>query len=804
MRFSSLSKLIPLLLIGVLFASTVSPLFAQSPQSLSVSAIVPPTNPNDFQFDFEAEDTTTANPPNKILSYKITYGAKAIVGTTTNTTLVVHWDQALGPNGGQLVEYVMGSATSGYGNTPPIVDFMNKTLTWTIPALPAGTTDQTVQFKLKTTSNYPVEESVNFSLRATMANQYVSIPDKIITQTYQYVTPPPTAEIPAEPTTIVTTAPAQTSHSETNPTTIPNAPTIPPSTSSNPPQQTIQAPPQQVITDVSFTTISQDKTSLRITTKKPAKLLIKFGRSPRTLSESITSNRTTETNSLSIDDLLPATTYYAQIITTDQEGKITNSEIFSFRTADVSSTPKSEDNIAVLTSDGVILLSGNKNGQNKFPTALLTMNTPYEFTYTLKNKLALKSINAVVRNKVLGFNSLAHAQEQTSVTIPMKEKEPFVYVAGLKTAIPGDFEVFVRITDTHGNISEQKIGDMKVMSYLSVFDKTNKQPLRDARVSLSFYDSTTRKYQLLTSELFKRIVNPSYTNSNGQISVLLPRGKYKATISAFGYDEKTVDFTIGPNPGEEFPQIYLQKNQTSVINFIRYYQTSITDFFINVTRFLNSLSLSLRFFNLIAFTVIGSFVLISFLLFTIRTHIRFTHIPAFFFHNLEQLFQKTTATYIYGVVFDENKQPVTKAWIECIDNETGNVVEQLTTNKLGKFYFRNNKGHSLKIIITKDGHMPSTVFLNPSVELPEHGVQITLQTGEQHHQSAIKGVLAEQAKNIAGLFFEFMLIFSLLLEAFFFTLFTFTSTFPFFALSLFNLLLWVFFMRERFEQKFMR
>jgi hypothetical protein len=186
-----------------------------------------------------------------------------------------------------------------------------------------------------------------------------------------------------------------------------------------------------------------------------------------------------------------------------------------------------------------------------------------------------------------------------------------------------------------------------------------------------------------------------------------------------------------------------------------------------------------------------------------RTHIRFSHIPSFFFHNIERLFQKETPSIISGVVLDESRQPLTRAHIECLDAHTNKVIAHLDTNKAGKFYLKNFKGHSLKMVTTRDGYLQSVLFLHPDVEQLRDGLQIIMQSGVKHHPTML-AALGEQLENIAGMFFEFVLVFTLIIEVFFFSLFTFTSTLPFFLLSFLNILLWIFFIRERFEQKFVR
>lgn len=788
MRKVPISLFLCLIALFSLALNPVHTIILVANQTIGVSATVPP-KVTDFQFNLTSLDEQETVSQAQILSYQITYGAKSSAGVNAPATIVVDWSHAMAPDGSSLVEYIPGSATHAYGDTPSIVDIHRKTITWNIPVLPSSITDQKITFKFKTTKNYSETVTTPLTIRTTMSNQYVLLPEQSVTKTYSFTKPTSANKILTSPTIPPSTKPSL-------------PPIIAPTAIVSP---TISPTPSLTIADISLRSLSQAAATLAVRTTLPSKLLVNFGTSPRSLSESIALLQLNENNTITFTGLTPATTYYVQITATDPSGQRYTSEIFTFRTADQSQAPLLEDNIVVLTSNGDILLSDVKKQADKGqkPVALLTTDSNYEFTYRLKQRIPLTSITAIVRNKVLGITSTSYAQESSDLTIPMIEKEPLVYVANLKTFVPGDFEVFVKVVDTKGNILEQKIADVKVMPRLSIVDSQTKQPIADARVFLYFYNQKTHAYEQLSRTLFKKISNPNYTNMAGEVEINLPQGKYQANVSSFGYDEKVVEFILGPNQGEEFPQISLQKNPTSIANLIRYYNNATIDFIANFTRFLNSLSLSLRFFNLIAFVVVSSFIFISFLLFTMRTHIRFSHIPSFFFHNIEKLFQRATPTYLSGIVVDELNQPLTRAHIECLHAQTGKVLGHLDTNKAGKFYLKNFRGHALKLITTRDGYMESILLLHPDVEQIRDGLRIVMQSGVKHHPS-IMAAFWEQIENIAGMFFEFVLVFTLIIECFFFSLFTFTSTLPFFMLSFLNILLWIFFIRERFEQKFVR
>src|SRR5579885_1708452 len=88
-------------------------------QSLQVSATVPPRT-SDYQFDFSQTSGQTNVQQDQILTYQITYGARASAGQTTVLTLTADYSHD-SISGIDILDYVPGSASDGYGNAPPVV-----------------------------------------------------------------------------------------------------------------------------------------------------------------------------------------------------------------------------------------------------------------------------------------------------------------------------------------------------------------------------------------------------------------------------------------------------------------------------------------------------------------------------------------------------------------------------------------------------------------------------------------------------------------------------------------------------------
>ena len=130
-----MQKITALLLLSIVLLAT--PL-ALAQEAVTVTGTVAPKT-TDYEFVFATTETATAFPQNTLLTYEITYGAKASAGFTTPVTLVADWSEGKSSDGTYVVAF--SSAGNAYATTQPVVDLSNHTITWYIPSLPAGTTN---------------------------------------------------------------------------------------------------------------------------------------------------------------------------------------------------------------------------------------------------------------------------------------------------------------------------------------------------------------------------------------------------------------------------------------------------------------------------------------------------------------------------------------------------------------------------------------------------------------------------------------------------------------------------------------
>ena len=186
-----------------------------------------------------------------------------------------------------------------------------------------------------------------------------------------------------------------------------------------------------------------------------------------------------------------------------------------------------------------------------------------------------------------------------------------------------------------------------------------------------------------------------------------------------------------------------------------------------------------------------------FILFSFRTRVYLRHFLPFFTHHVKTIAQKRPLGTFCAIITDEQGKRLKGALISVLDDTTGDLLTSIASNTLGICYLFNPKEHkNLKLLIIKQGYMPKTVAVDADIADTQEGLTILV---KKRHKPTNPAVAAtwKLLEMIAGRFFEVSLFISLILELFFFSIYGLTKTLPFFALSLFNLILWIFYQREK-------
>lgn len=539
---------------------------------------------------------------------------------------------------------------------------------------------------------------------------------------------------------------------------------------------------------------------------------------------------------MTLSDLSPSTKYFFKVTAFNQGNKTSVSDIFAAKTAAVSEAPAIAVNTFTVTSANKILVSPTNSGLNNLTmqeqrTLVIPQATVYDLRFSLAKTKPIKSVKAFLRKKisVLGANTSILAQlfdlnnqnnyetqnnpfEMPSQTEPsnvnvrevsLTEIQPGIYYGRLISNLPiGEYELFAVAADSDGNISETKLSDVKVVSRFTTLSKDTKQPIENARIYLSFYNPGTKKYESLLPTLIS-ITNPSFTDSRGELPLVLPQGKYQALVSDLGYKDKTVNFVIGVGKTDGFPIVYLEKEGFNLLSSAVYYGRTIRDVYIYYTlQYFTALSKSLRYFNLINAATLGLFVIVTLLSFKFRTHIPLGSIFSYLIYHLRKMGGKNiSAFYLEGIILDEKtKKPISKAQVYLIDSNTHQTIRQTSTNVNGHFFFKLDKHENYEILTVKKGYEITPVIEAARETYTNTPIKISLRKSESKIGVA-NTLLTRLVEMPIGFLFEYLLMSSLISEVASIPYFGLTRTLPFIAISGFNFLLWALHLKQKSQSK---
>jgi len=790
-----------------------SPTFAD----VTTDVFVPP-RVTDFQFSTSINpDKSTPYNQNDEIEVKISYGS--LLKFDTPMTIVGQWSQ--GTIEGQayssvdVLDYIVGSASTAYGGTEPVIDTVNRTITWTIASFPAEITDQSVNFTLITNSNYSASQKVGFTIGAYLTDTGTTVNAVDLLRHYLYN--------PGSATT----------------STFAPSPTSAPTKTAAPASAPVAPTPEGFgIKTINIQEVSDESVTAYLLTNQQSTAKISYGTSPNSLNKSVTDSSFDLEHQIMLSNLLPDTKYYFKVTAVNQNGNTAVSDIFAVKTATISDSPIIAKDTFIVTSANKILVGPTNPAQNSLTvqeqkTLVIPQSVIYNFRFSLTKTKPIKSIKVVLRKKrnVLGVNTSILAQllginspnqdnliqenppEITPTTntndlnvteVGLIEIQPGIFSGQLLSDLPlGEYQLFAVVQDMDGNIIQTRLSDVKVINQFTVLSRNTKQPIEGVRLYLYFYNSTSKKYDSLIPTLIS-IINPSFTNADGKSPIVLPQGKYRVLVSNLGYTDKTVDFTIGIGKNDGFPVVHLDKELSfNLMSTLTYYGRSIRDVYIYYTlQYFTALSKSLRFFNLINAISLGLFVIVTFLSFRFRTHIPLRSVFSYFIYQMRKISgQNISAFYLEGIVLnDKTKIPISKAQVYLVDNKTHQTIKQTSSNINGHFFFRLNKHEDYEILIVKKGY-EITPFIEAAAETYTKAPIIVLLKESESRIGLFKNTLNKLIEMPIGFLFEYLLILSLASEIASVPYFGFVRTLPFLIISGFNLLLWVLHLRQKSQNK---
>lgn len=738
------------LAVALLLANHSAPLFADITAGTNTSLVVPP-KPPDYQFDLSANVGSGPISQGTDITYTITYGASISAALTTNFTLTADFSNDTTDGVTHVTDYVFNSATNAYGGATPIVDLVNRKITWNISQMPPGNIDQIVTFRLKTNSNYTGSNQIPIVVSTNFANQYVSL-QKSLTITYGFHI------FPSSPTSTPTPTPV-------------------PSITPTPPIPFIQP---LAISAVQITEISANSLTLSIATSRKTRLRAFYGLSPTVRLQDISDTSLSTLHILQLTGLSPATKYYLQLTATDENYNSVTSDILIIQTAKSSAPLVINPNEATLVGSGNLIATQTLSG---FSKTLLSSNQVYSIALHLP-PASLKSIAAVVRNKVLGVNTFTAAPSENIWSVPLIEKSPGLYVTQLAApTTPGSYEVFIHAQDNNGNIIQAKIAEVIVYGPLTVIDATTKKPIDHARIFIYEYNTALHRYE---SDLYSQTQeNPTFTDTNGHTNLTTGEGEYKVFVSQYGYRAKTLIFSLNATH-TSLPTVELQPIGFSVIETLQDSTQTISDFGGQLFADVQNISGTSRFFKIVSTLVVLSLIFITFLLFLIRTRLSLMVIPLFIKHHA------TKNGSVHGQLLDEiTRKGIALAAIAVCKKDTQEVLATTISNAKGIFYLNSAWVSSDNILrVLAQGYGPNEFAINDDlfpavIYLHHNGV------GGPLHNPFVANIF-----DFVGMLFETVLILSLIFEIFFIRTIGLWGII-FTLISLGNLLLYYFYQKEK-------
>ena len=761
--------------------STTYGLSIVSNNNISVTASVDP-KVSDLEIDIASQDSGTQFAQNTTLTYTVTYGS--YLTNTFPITIQAEWSRGTISGDSSpsvdILDYVTASATNGINSTTPVIDLVNRKITWEFSSFPANSTGNTVTFKLKTNSSYTGTSSVSFNTMARAIANTTTTPDDTVSQSYLY-------SVTSTPTPTSTNTPTPTSGASATSTPTPSL-TPTPTPVINP-----------VFDAIEFRTILENSSTIFVSTSQATKMKLSFGKSLKNLDKTISFNDLSLSKIFTLEDLETNTDYYFKVFATNSSGKTISSDIYTFKTAKGKITEVEQNSIIITSKNNIIynaFTATNADPSSKERFIVIPLNTNYQLTFSFKDRKSVRRAKIILKKlvssskRVLGFSNFTNEVEAATNNVSLLEIKPGVYTATVRSHIePGVYELVVSFIDENGNLSEENLGLLKITNPFTVLRKDNKKQVEGARVFLYIYNLSSKTYIPLSSSDLN-IKNPSFTDNQGVVDFVLPKGKYKAEITDIGYKSKTISFAIEDNDTTDYPIVYLEHQAPNILTIIAYYIRGFNEvFLVNTAAYVDNLRFSIRFFDLVAGAILSSLVILTLFGFSHRHSIDLKSFVSYFFYLLNH--KQRNKKYINGVVYDQHKNPVVLANIYLTNTENEQIVQSTKTNGKGEFFFKKGEG-KYQLMVMKKGYQPTPQL--PYQEKEDVSFKITME--KKDIRSTLSEGLFSIFSYLFGMSFETLGLLSLIFEILFIPSFGLLKTLPFLTISIFNLALWTLHLRH--------
>ena len=754
-----------------------------------------------FTADLASLETESVFGQGEVLTYEITYGSELL--QSTPLTLQAEWSQGTVTGQGapsiDVLSYVPGSASDAYGSTAPVIDTVARTITWTIPSMPASTTNQTVTFSLQTSQTYTNTKTVSFEVSARTIHPVTTSDSTVSSLFHELPDPSPTpSSSPVVGSDKKACNARCTADSECssgycyqssgrcrykgNPGHT--------GCSSVPVVEKVGEAVAPNISNVVIQKLSNTSATIGVSSTVNTQVEIVFGKNQRSLSSTQLSAEKTFFHSVTLSSLDPNTVYYFKVKVTDAEGIETISDMYMFKTADVGKIPQlSLSNTQMLSKNlSVIEVQDDQVVQ----VSTLPTRFPYEVFFSFDDHQLIKEVYYVVVNtQILGANEDHQHSAPTVSKTKLFETTSGVFAGQVESpTTPGHYDSFLQVFDHLGNIIEYPVSHFYVSDPLMVLDAEKGTPVERARVHFYRYNEKTQLYELLHPQTFL-VSNPLFTNHQGEILVVFPHEKYRVVVDAYGYETQTLDFTLDADGVYQFPKVYLLPASKTVLSLLQYHKTTLSDIYASVANQLDHYSKSNTFYVLLEILSLITFAFLSIFALSARTHIspkkllRYLKVHALLFLHKN----KKDSWGIHGKMINaKTKKPVSNAMIVFFEKNGQQALSQIESNRKGLFHAQVVCG-DLRYLVTAAGYLAEEGYLDYDGERSSI-LQLQLSQAESFPKKALHEVVF-LFRNIFGLFFESLVIISLLFQFLFIPNLGFYRVLPFLILSSINAIIWL-------------
>ena len=544
-----------LLILICLLASPFSLTLAED--QINISASIAP-KPTDLELSY------SVSPPENSLYYQaneeiiITISYRSLIEGSQPLNLSLNYPLGrINDSPTNLINalgYVSLSSTTSPEGAVPIIDLINRSISWQINSIIGSPTNSEVSLKLKVLENLSNEQIYNDLILSAVFGS-ITLPDQ--EQTLELFSPLiiPTPTPTALPTP--TSTPKPTSAEKTTTTT--PTPTLTP---------TATPTSQLLINQIFFKEITNNTATIVAQTNVPSQYTLYYGQQSNNLNEREVYNQGhVQQHQIFLKNLQPQQQYFFRFLLIGENNTSVWSDLYTFTTA------KQQKQFLVVKKDLSIVWQQIPLAQSSQQAVII--NTQSANTINIKAqkpKLIKKIILKYVNKQVLGiFSAKPQIAEKQ---VEMLEILPGTYSATLQTpSNPGEYQLTLEITDIYNGFYIQVLeNQIYVAKPFLVYDALNQQPIEKARVKIYRYSKSNQLFSLFDHAY----LNDLYTNNKGELNINLPVGRYRFEISAAGYLPKT-DFVYRLDKSTKaYPQIKLTKSN-NLFDRLSYYQDTLID-----------------------------------------------------------------------------------------------------------------------------------------------------------------------------------------------------------------------------------